>query len=132
MLLYFVAKVPGYSLKNLFHLSITTKSYIKRKLHHILVFFAALPQIYLHPLDKSVKVDNDSTSVTFICMAYYASSYYWLRETGDIPSNAMGVNSNTLTLHNILPPDSGRYQCVAENEHESTHSNYAMLIVEGT
>ena len=94
--------------------------------------FAALPQIYLHPLDKSVRVGNDSTSVTFICMAYYASSYYWLRETGEIPSNAMGVDSNTLTLYNILPPDSGHYQCVAENEHGITHSNYAMLTVEGS
>ena len=78
-----------------------------------------------------VKVDNDSTSVTFTCMAYEASSYYWERETGAIPSNAVGINTNTLTLHDIRPPDSGRYRCVAENEHGPTYSNYAMLIVEG-
>lgn len=90
-----------------------------------------LPQIYLNPLDKLVKIDNNSTSVTFICMAYYASSYYWVRDIGEIPSNAIGVNSNNLTLLNILPPDSGSYQCVAENEDGSTHSKYAMLTIEG-
>ena len=94
-------------------------------------FFAALPQIYLHPVDKTVKINNDSTSVTFICMAYEASYYYWQRETGDIPPNAIGVNNNSLTLHNILPPDSGRYQCVAGNEHGKAYSNYAMFTVEG-
>ena len=82
-------------------------------------------------MDNTVKIDNDSTSVTFICLAYEASYYYWQRETGDIPLNAMGINSNSITLHNILPPDSGRYQCVAGNEHGKTYSNYAMFTVEG-
>ena len=82
-------------------------------------------------MNKTVKVDNDSTSVTFTCMAYEASYYYWLRETGNIPSNAVGINGNSLTLHNILPPDSGHYQCVAANEHGKAYSNYAILTVEG-
>ena len=90
-----------------------------------------MPQIYVHPLDKTIKVDNDSTSVTFTCLAYEASSYHWQRETGDIPSNAMGINTNTLILHDIRPPDSGRYQCVAENEHGLTYSNYTMFTVGG-
>ena len=79
----------------------------------------------------TIKVDNDSTSVTFTCMAYEALSYYWERETGDIPLDAVGINTNTLTLHNILPPDSGRYRCVADNEHGITYSNYAVLTVGG-
>ena len=93
--------------------------------------FAALPQIYVHPHDKTVEVNNDFTSVTFICMAYGASSYFWLRETGDIPSDATGIKSNTLTLQNIVPPDSGHYQCVAVNELGNTYSHYAMLTVKG-
>ena len=64
-------------------------------------------------------------------MAYGASSYYWLKENGNIPSDAIGSESNVLTLHNILPPDSGRYQCVAENEYGRTYSNYAVFTVEG-
>ena len=64
-------------------------------------------------------------------MAYEAISYFWLRKMGDIPSNATGVKSNKLTLHNVLPPDGGQYQCVAENEHGKTYSNYAMCTVKG-
>ena len=82
-------------------------------------------------MNKTIKVDNDSTSVTFVCMAYHASSYYWQRENDNIPSSAVGINSNSLTLHNILPPDSGCYQCVAENEYGETYSNYAKFTVEG-
>ena len=98
---------------------------------HTFVYFAALPQVYLHPMDKTVKVDDDFTSANFTCMAYEASYYYWLRETGNIPSNARGINSNSLTLYNILPPDSGRYQCVAGNGHGEAYSNYAIFTVEG-
>ena len=93
--------------------------------------FTALPQIYIHPLDNTVKVDNDSTSVTFTCMAHGASSYFWERENDNIPSDAMGINTSSLTLHNVLPSYSGHYQCVAKNEHGRTYSNYAMLTVEG-
>ena len=94
-------------------------------------FYTAPPQIYVHPLDKTIKINNDSTSVEFNCMAYGASSYFWLRETGDIPPDAVGIKSNTLTLHNILPINNGRYQCVAKNKHGKNYSNYALLTVEG-
>ena len=67
----------------------------------------------------------------FVCMAYEASFYYWWRDTTDIPSDATGVKTNKLTLHSISPLDSGHYQCVAENEHGETYSNYAMLTVIG-
>ena len=93
--------------------------------------FVGLPQIHVHPFNNTIGVNNDSTSVTFICMAHEASSYYWQRDTGDIPSDAVGTKSNILILRNILPTDSGRYQCVAENEHGRAYSNYAVLTVEG-
>ena len=93
--------------------------------------YIAPPQIYVHPLDKTVRVNNDSTSVVFICMANGASSYYWQRENGSIPSNAVGINTTNLSLHNILPQDNGHYQCVAVNENGRSHSNFAILTVEG-
>ena len=78
--------------------------------------FTALPQIYIHPMDNTVKVDNDSTSVTFTCMAHGALSYFWERENDNIPSDAMGINTSSLILHNVLPSYSGHYQCVAKNQ----------------
>ena len=98
---------------------------------HDSCIFAASPQIYVHPQAKIVEINNDSTSATFVCMAYEASSYYWLRDTTGIPSDATGVKTNKLTLHSILPLDSGRYRCVTENEHGKTYSNYAMFTVVG-
>ena len=96
-----------------------------------ILFYVARPQIYVHPMDKTVEINNNSATATFNCMGYGASSYYWQKETGDIPSNAIGIKSNRLVLHNILPPDSGNYQCIAENEHGKTYSNYAMFTVKG-
>ena len=98
---------------------------------HDLCIFAASPQIHVHPQAKIVEINNDSTSVTFACTAYEASSYYWLRETSSISSYATGVMTNKLTLHSISPLDSGHYQCVAENEQGKTYSNYVMFTVIG-
>ena len=93
--------------------------------------FADLPRIHVHPQANIVEINNDSTSVTFVCMDYENSSYYWLRKTGSIPSDATGIQTNKLTLHSILPLDSGHYQCVAENEYGKTYSDYAMFTVRG-
>ena len=82
-------------------------------------------------MDRIVRIDNDSTSITFTCIINGSSSSSWERETGSIPSDAEGTDSNHLILHNILPPDSGHYRCLARNKHGITYSNYAMLTVKG-
>ena len=97
----------------------------------VFVYIALLPQIYLHPLNKTVRVANDSVKVNFTCMADEVLSYYWLKENGNISSTAEGVNTNKLLLRSILPSDSGRYQCVAVNENGKSYSNYGTLTVEG-
>lgn len=91
-----------------------------------------LPWIYLQPLDETIRITNDSTSVTFTCMAFNARSYVWLKENRGLKSNAEGFRSNMLTLHDILPTDNGRYQCVAINDHGVSYSRFAKLTVEGT
>ena len=82
-------------------------------------------------MDKIVRIDNDSMSITFTCIINGSSSFSWERETGSIPSDAEGTDSNHLILYNILPPDNGRYRCLARNKHGITYSNYAMLTVKG-
>ena len=67
-----------------------------------------------------------------MCMAEGALFYYWERSGHiDIPSNATGIQTNTLTLVSVLPPDAGQYRCVAVNQHGRNFSDYAILIIEG-
>ena len=94
-------------------------------------YIAPLPQIFIHPLNKTVEISNENATVNFMCMADGASSYFWRKENGNISSTAESINTNNLTLKNILPSDSGRYQCVAVNENGRSYSNYATLTVEG-
>ena len=96
-----------------------------------LCFCVAQPQITTHPLNKLIEVNNDSTNVQFTCMAEGASSYNWERKDDDIPTDALGINSSTLSLTTLKPPDEGQYRCVAVNQHGSTSSNYAVLTVKG-
>ena len=83
-------------------------------------------------MDKIIRIDNGSTSITFICIINGSSSFSWERKTGRISSDAEGTDSNYLMLHNILPSDSGQYRCVGRNKHGITYSNYAVLTVKGT
>jgi len=100
--------------------------------HVHICFYTAPPQITINPSDKTVQVNNRSTSVTFTCMANGALSYYWQKDNVTIASNAEGIRNNILMLHNIQPTINGCYRCVAVNDHGRTYSNPAMLIVKGT
>ena len=50
-------------------------------------------------------------------MAEGATSYYWERKDGSIPTNSMGMDTNTFTFINLIPPDAGQYRCTAVNIH---------------
>ena len=91
----------------------------------------APPLIYIHPMNKTIEINNDSTNILLICMADQASSYYWLKGNGDIRPDAVGIMTNSLLLVNIIPSDSGRYQCVAENDYGTSSSYYAEINVKG-
>lgn len=83
-------------------------------------------------MNMIIEVNNDSTTVQFTCMADGALSYSWEREDGNISLSAEGVNRSRLLLHNVLPTDNGRYQCVAENRHGKSYSNFSTLTINGT
>ena len=112
-------------------LSLSVLYCMKTDTFYLFIYIVTLPEMYLHPMNKTVRINNDSVRVDFMCMADEALSYYWLKENGSISSTAEGINTSNLLLQNILPSDSGRYQCVAVNENGKSFSNYAMLTVEG-
>ena len=91
----------------------------------------APPKIYVHPLNRTIEINDTSTSVVLTCMAYEATSYYWLKDDIKIQLNTVENMTNSLLLVNILPPDSGRYQCVAENSYGRSVSDYAVVTIEG-
>ena len=79
-----------------------------------------------------IQLYSNFTNHTLTCEAYGASSYNWERQNDDIPSDSTGVNTNTLTLINLQPEDTGNYRCVATNASGSSFSNYANLTINGT
>ena len=89
------------------------------------------PVITRHPMNITINLVNDTTSVSLTCEASEASSYNWERQNGDIPSDSTGVNTNALTLINLQPEDDGNYRCVATNDSGSSASNYSTIIING-
>ena len=84
-----------------------------------------------HPVSSKVKA---LTSVTFKCSAsgINGATYSWHRMNGDIPSTrSTGQNTNTLNITGVVPPDEGKYYCIATNGGGSTSSRSASLTVDG-
>ncbi|XP_065906698.1 uncharacterized protein [Dysidea avara] len=91
---------------------------------------STMPQIIDHPVNVTIEINNDTTSVYFSCSAAGASTYYWQKRGGDnIPVNVQGEQSTILPLVNIKPTDGGEYRCVAVNEHGRNYSDYAKLSI---
>jgi len=89
------------------------------------------PVITTHPMNTTVTLVNDTTSVLLTCEADGATSYNWERQNGSIPSGATGVNTNALTIISLTPQNAGNYRCVATNDSGSSESNYATLTING-
>jgi len=60
-----------------------------------------------------------------------ATSRYWERKDGTIPSGATGVNSEILTIVNLTPEDAGNYRCVVSDDNDMYFSNPAEITVIG-
>jgi len=58
-------------------------------------------------------------------------SYNWEKEYGSIPTDAAGVNTNTLTLVNPTPECAGSYRCLVGSHSGKKFSDYAKIIVNG-
>lgn len=100
----------------------------------ILLTYIAPPQFITHPMDRTVEINNESTTVVLTCMADKALSYHWERYNNhDDASNVepVGNSSERLVLPNVLPSESGRYRCLAINMYGSNYSSYATLFIKG-
>ena len=84
-----------------------------------------------HPINIDIELLTNFTNYTLTCKADGASSYTWERQDDIIPFDSIGVNTNTLTLINLQPRDSGNYRCLATNARGSSKSNYAMVTASG-
>ena len=89
------------------------------------------PVITENPISKFVGLGSNFTNASLTCEAEGTSGYSWERQSGSVPSDAIGVNTNTLTLINLRLEDAGKYRCVATNGSGSTQSDYAALTIKG-
>jgi len=62
-----------------------------------------------NPKDLSVDLNSNFVNVTLTCEADGTTSYNWERQSGSIPSGAITINTNTLTIINLQPEDAGNY-----------------------
>ena len=90
-----------------------------------------LPFVTENPISKFVGLGSNFTNASLTCESDGASGYSWERQSGSIPSNAIGVNTNALTLINLRLEDADKYRCVATNGSGSTQSDYATLTIKG-
>jgi len=82
-------------------------------------------------MNTTVKLLNNTTSVSLICAADGAISYYWERQGDNISTGATGVKTNNLTIFSITPEDADNYRCVASNASGTSYSSFANVTIIG-
>ena len=90
-----------------------------------------LPYFTRNPMSQVVGLKSNFTNISLTYEAEETSIYRWERQYDSIPSSAISVNTNTLTLINLRLEDAGQYRCVATNNSGTTESDYAVLILRG-
>ena len=84
------------------------------------------------PISSTVATLND---VTLTCLPTAFSirpeMYSWHRVNGKVPSHSSGQNTDTLTIHRVVPADEGQYYCMATAFGHCAVSDNVMVTVEG-
>ena len=56
-------------------------------------------------------------------------NYKWIKKDDVLPSGARGVYTSQMTIVNLIPKDSGEYQCVMSNSTGTISSNFTTVKV---
>ena len=96
--------------------------------------FFNFPSITLNPSNKAVFLNqnSESTNLTLTCMTNETALYYWERQNGSVPINSIGIFTNTLTLVDVQPEDSGNYRCAVFADYSAccrSFSEYAAVTI---
>ena len=87
--------------------------------------------VTVSPASSTVTALNDVT-LTCIPSSDGIYGFSWHRVNGDLPSQSSGQNTDTLTIHRVVPADEGEYYCIAvQFGHHCAVSNNVMVTVEG-
>ena len=96
--------------------------------------FFKFPSIILQPLHQTITWNqhSESNDLTLTCMTNETASYYWERQDGSVPNNSIGIYTDTLTLINVQPEDSGNYRCAVFANYSTccrSFSEYAAVTI---
>ena len=96
--------------------------------------FFKFPSITLQPSNKAAFLyqHSGSLNLTLTCMTNETALYYWERQNGSVPINSIGTYTNTLTLIDVQPEDTGNYRCAAFTAYDAccrSFSDYATVTI---
>ena len=71
-------------------------------------------------------------NLTMKCLSSMSNlNYKWIKKNDVLPSRAQGVNTSQLTIVDLIPEDSGDYQCVMSNSTGTISSDFLTIKVTG-
>ena len=82
--------------------------------------------------DHVVSLTVNNFNLTMKCLPHKEDFIYkWIKKNDVLPSRTQGVNTSQLTIVNLIPEDSGDYQCVMSNSTGTISSNFAAVNITG-
>ena len=83
-------------------------------------------------MPSAVNLIVNNYNLTMKCLPNkHNFKYKWIKKNDVLPSRAQGVNTSQMTIVNLIPKDSGEYQCVMSNSTGTISSNFSTLHVQG-
>ena len=82
--------------------------------------------------DSKVNLTVNNYNLTMKCLPNKNNlNYAWTKKYDVLPSRAQGISSSHLTIVNLIPEDSGDYQCTVSNSTGTISSNFFTVNITG-